>query len=306
MITYNHEKYIVQSIDSVLMQRTNFDYEIVIGEDCSTDKTREIVLEYKAKYTGRIKLLLQEKNVGMMQNFIDTLRACNGKYIALLEGDDYWTDPLKLQKQMDFLEANPEYGMISSDVNLIDENGQAIPDNNMVLKQRANYKSTVDFFDLLEVNHVNTLTVCARADLMKELAGRVIRENLWFVYDHWFWLNISLASKIIIFSEKTAAYRISVNGVSRSKDFFKIRKPLVLQDVIFRFFLYNGNKKINLEEMSIISNYIVETLLFSKLSIRQKVTSFKLLYKYPVLFLLIINSLFIKVYQKIRNISNNF
>jgi acetyltransferase-like isoleucine patch superfamily enzyme len=76
MITYNHEKYIAQAIDSVLMQKSNFDYEIVIGEDCSTDRTRGIILEYKAKYTDKIKLLLKEKNVGMMQNFIDTPKVC--------------------------------------------------------------------------------------------------------------------------------------------------------------------------------------------------------------------------------------
>ena len=121
MITYNHEKYIAQAIDSVIMQKTNFDYEIVIGEDCSTDRTREIVLEYKTKHPDKIKLLLQEKNVGMMQNFIDTLKACSGKYIALLEGDDYWTDPNKLQEQVDFLEANPEYSMCFTARHIVDE-----------------------------------------------------------------------------------------------------------------------------------------------------------------------------------------
>lgn len=115
MITYNHEKFIAQAIDSVIMQKTNFDYEIVIGEDCSTDRTREIVLEYKAKHPDKFKLLLQEKNVGMMQNFIVTLKTCNGKYIALLEGDDYWTDPLKLQKQVDFLQANLVFGKSLAD-----------------------------------------------------------------------------------------------------------------------------------------------------------------------------------------------
>lgn len=121
MITYNHEKYIAQAIDSVLMQKTNFHYEIVIGEDYSTDKTREIVLEYKAKYPDKIKLLLQEINVGMMQNFTDTLKACKGKYIALLEGDDYWTDPYKLQKQVDYLDSHPEYSFCFHNAYVHDE-----------------------------------------------------------------------------------------------------------------------------------------------------------------------------------------
>lgn len=111
MITYNHEAFIAQAIESVLMQQTDFNYELVIGEDCSTDSTREIVVDYHKRYPDKIKLLLNENNLGAMQNFVQTIKACTGKYIALLEGDDYWTDPLKLQKQVDFLEANPEYSL---------------------------------------------------------------------------------------------------------------------------------------------------------------------------------------------------
>lgn len=109
MITYNHEKFIVQAIEGVLMQKTNFRFELVIGEDCSTDRTREICIEYRNKYPDIIKLLLPEKNLGVRENGLATIRACRGKYIALCEGDDYWTDPYKLQKQVDFLEANEEY-----------------------------------------------------------------------------------------------------------------------------------------------------------------------------------------------------
>jgi len=108
-ITYNHEEYIVQAIESILSQKTNFTFELVIGEDYSTDNTRKIVLDFKARYPDKIKLLLQEKNVGMMQNFIDTLNTCSGTYIALCEGDDYWSDPYKLQKQVNFLETNNVY-----------------------------------------------------------------------------------------------------------------------------------------------------------------------------------------------------
>jgi len=121
MITYNHEKYIAQAIDSILTQKTNIDYEIVIGDDYSTDRTREIVLEYKSKHPEKIKLLLQKKNVGLMQNFIDTLKACTSKYIALLEGDDYWTDPKKLQKQIDYMSANPQCVMVHTDYDLFYE-----------------------------------------------------------------------------------------------------------------------------------------------------------------------------------------
>jgi len=116
MITYNHERFIAQAIDSVLMQQVDFDYEIVIGEDCSTDNARSIVIDYRNRFPDRIKLLLNEKNLGMMLNFIQTMQACTGQYIALCEGDDYWTLPHKLQKQVDFLDSHPEFAICSHNV----------------------------------------------------------------------------------------------------------------------------------------------------------------------------------------------
>src|SRR5687768_16687744 len=107
MITYNHEAFVAQAIESVLMQKTDFDFELVIGEDCSTDKTREIVNGYKSKYGERIRVLLPAKNLGINRNLKQTLLACQGRYIALLEGDDYWTSSLKLQKQVNFLDTHP-------------------------------------------------------------------------------------------------------------------------------------------------------------------------------------------------------
>lgn len=112
MITYNHEKFISEAIEGVLMQKTTFPIELIIGEDCSTDTTRSICIDYQKKYPEIIKLQLPETNKGMMRNFIENMQAATGKYIALCEGDDYWTDPYKLQKQVDFLEANPEYSII--------------------------------------------------------------------------------------------------------------------------------------------------------------------------------------------------
>jgi glycosyltransferase involved in cell wall biosynthesis len=111
MMTYNHEKYIAQALDSVLKQKVDFQYEIVLGEDCSTDNTRKIVVKYAKLHPGKFKLLLHKTNIGAINNQYEVFRNCTGKYIAMLEGDDYWTDPLKLQKQVDFLEANPDFAI---------------------------------------------------------------------------------------------------------------------------------------------------------------------------------------------------
>jgi len=104
MITYNHEKFIAQAIDSVLEQKANFDYEIVIGEDCSTDKTYGVCEEYMKRFPKKIKLLRNKNNIGMQKNFTQTFNACRGAYVAFLEGDDYWVDDKKLQKQVDYLD----------------------------------------------------------------------------------------------------------------------------------------------------------------------------------------------------------
>jgi glycosyltransferase involved in cell wall biosynthesis len=108
MFTYNQEQYIGQAIQSVLAQDVNFEYEIVIGEDCSTDGTREVIREFHRRHPERIKLLLRDENVGALRNFAGTIEACKGEYLALLDGDDYWVGTHKLQRQVNFLDAHPE------------------------------------------------------------------------------------------------------------------------------------------------------------------------------------------------------
>ena len=119
MVTYNHEAYIEQAIESVMMQETDFKYQLLIGEDCSTDGTRVICQKLKAKYPAKIELYLHENNRGANSNGVFMYEKCfqsDAKYIAICEGDDYWTDPLKLQKQVDFLEENGDYVLCAHSV----------------------------------------------------------------------------------------------------------------------------------------------------------------------------------------------
>jgi len=111
IITYNHEGFIRECLEGAVNQKVNFEYEIVIGEDNSSDSTKQICIEYAEKYPNLIKFFAREKNLGMIGNWINTIKNCKGKYIALCEGDDYWTDPLKIQKQVEFFEANPYFGL---------------------------------------------------------------------------------------------------------------------------------------------------------------------------------------------------
>lgn len=109
MSTYNHQEYIKQALESVLSQKTNFKYEIVVGDDASTDDTQEILRRYKDKYADIMNVILRSKNIGPLKNSTDILKRCRGKYIAFLEGDDYWIDDNKLQTQIDFLDDHLEY-----------------------------------------------------------------------------------------------------------------------------------------------------------------------------------------------------
>lgn len=127
IITYNHEKFIRQCLEGVMMQQTNFPFEVIIGEDCSTDNTRKIIEEYTERYPGIIKPIYQEVNVGGARNAYEfCYPKLTGKYIAMCEGDDFWTDPLKLQKQVDFLEKNPDCVMCFHRINRVNEKGEII------------------------------------------------------------------------------------------------------------------------------------------------------------------------------------
>lgn len=111
MITYNHEKYITEAIEAILNQKITYDVELIIANDASRDRSDDLIQQIiKTHPKGRIvKYFKHNENLGMMPNFIFALQKCKGKYIALCEGDDYWTDETKLQKQIDFLETNIEY-----------------------------------------------------------------------------------------------------------------------------------------------------------------------------------------------------
>ena len=248
-ITYNHAPYIRDCIEGVLMQKTDFAIEHLIHDDASTDGTEEIIREYEAKYPDIIKPLYEKENQwvkGRRGSRVFNYPRARGKYIAICEGDDYWTDPYKLQKQVDFLEANPEYGLVSTDIlHIVDENRNILPDNSMLKAQRSLYKQDPTFFDLMGVNFINTLTVCARTDLMKETSYRVDRENLWFVYDYWFWMQIAIKSKIRVLKDKTACYRDHSGGISKSKGFYNTRKKYYLSyDLLMSYEELNGEDRV--------------------------------------------------------------
>ncbi|RZJ29333.1 MAG: glycosyltransferase [Flavobacterium sp.] len=284
MITFNHEKFIAQAIEGVLMQKTDFPVRLIIGEDCSTDRTREICIEYKNKYPDRITLRLPEKNMGGMgvANFLANVDACvdGYKYVAMCEGDDYWTDPLKLQKQIDSMEANAEIGMVYTDIKEFHQAsgefkaipGAAVPDDKVVA-------------ELIRQKYINFPSIALRADLLAdvmktvgpELQGKVIGDTRII-------LEFAQRAKVHYIPEVTTVYRVVSGSASHptnigrfvfvADDTYQTRKNFVrrykLNPKLLGIPVCNFNRAI-INNASVHPNYIKCVKLLSHLKITDMV-----------------------------------
>lgn len=228
MITYNHAPYIGKAIEGVLAQKTTFPIELVIGEDCSTDGTREIVFEYQGRYPDLIRLIISESNIGAMQNNARTFAACVGKYVALCEGDDYWTDPHKLQKQVTFLEANPAYAICGHRVKAIDERK---PGYSEIIPVRL-ARNTYSIYDLLRYNFLHTPTIVLRSGryLVNWPAGwEKVRVGDWMICI----LAASQLGDIYLMPDLMAVYRIHEGGIHSTKSRkYKVEVAIDLFEVL--------------------------------------------------------------------------
>lgn len=205
IITYNHEKYIAQALDSVLAQKTDFDFEIVIGDDGSTDKTRDILRDYQGRYPGKIRLLLPENNSGATRNFIKTYRACRGQYAAILEGDDYWTSPGKLQLQVEFLESHPEFALCFTNSRIVNEYGETIKESRLDEDRQKNLTQA----DIISGLVPPTNTVVFRNGLVTEIP-EVFYEAV--NGDIFFFSMLAKHGAAGYIDEVTGDYRVHVGG----------------------------------------------------------------------------------------------
>lgn len=245
MITYNQKGYIVQAIESVLAQRTNFPYELVIGEDCSTDGTREIVFDYQRRFQNRIRVITSDRNVGGKNNSIRTRRACRGKYLAFCDGDDFWHNPDKLQKQVDYMERNPECGVVYSNYNI--RNGR----KNRIIRDFITHKKwTVPekmdpryFIGSKKMSvTILTSTVLLRRDLCEEIiqADPNLHETSHYLMgDIQLWTEMSAAADVGYIPESLATYNVSEESATRSRN---ISNELRFQASLCELMIYLSKK----------------------------------------------------------------
>lgn len=223
-ITYNHEQYIRDALDGFVMQKTNFPFEIVISDDCSKDNTRAIIAEYKEKYPDLFHDVSPKKNMGVFVNFRYVQDSAKGKYIALCEGDDYWTDPYKLQKQVDILEADETLMACCTNCKIVDNYNNIIEDKRGSVV-RDNITGRYNLRDFFRDDHFYpTLSVVYRNVNREEIRAKHFHTENAFLGDWTLWVCLLIYGDMYYLDEVTCVYRVNpmsvthtVNRVARAK-----------------------------------------------------------------------------------------
>lgn len=237
-ITYKHEEFIAQALDSFLMQKTNFKFKIFVGEDCGPDRTADIIREYAQKYPDIIVPFLREKNMGAQRNLIDMCQQATSPYIAFCEGDDYWVDPYKLQKQVDYMEAHPEIRVCCTQTEIIAPKDwhlrswyKPMPDGKLLLPDSTpGYKRFPTFTpaQILNINVAHTST-------------HFYRWNYDLVLPDWYFEGIIGDMPLLLIQlgntrlghipEVTSAYRINEGSIffnkNREQHFLNTRRDMI-------------------------------------------------------------------------------
>jgi len=244
VIAYNQAQYIKQAIDTILMQEVNFEWELVIADDYSTDGTRNILLEYEKQYPERIRLILQKTNVGPEANWLDLMEYPKSKYVLYAEGDDYFTDPHKLQKQVDFLDAHNDYALCFHPVTVMYQDGSR-PDEIFPTPDQRFNKDVLGMADLLTNNFIQTNSVMYRwrftKNSIKEVFPRGVAPGDWFLH-----ILHADEGKIGFIDEVMSVYRKHPGGLwwgsSNDKDEFWKKYGLAWLRLYMEFLTRYGSK----------------------------------------------------------------
>lgn len=230
-LAYNQECYIRQTLDGFVMQQTNFRFEAVVHDDASTDGTAAIIKEYATRYPDIIKPIFETENryskhdgsLGRIMN-----EACTGKYIACCEGDDYWTDPLKLQKQVDILEANPSVSMVHTAFKNVDSDSREIVREDYEQMMKRSHTGNV-LCDLFQGNYILTLTTCCR----REVFSSPFFQDCSVSLDYCIFMTAASMGDIYYLPDVTGCYRLNPQGMMHTI-------ANVVNNIIFQIRIYFG------------------------------------------------------------------
>ena len=237
MITFNHEKFIAQAIESIMSQQTSFEFELVIGDDGSTNNTRAICEQYQKQFGNKIRLIFNDKNIGSVNNFLQNIYSCDGDFIAICDGDDFWTDNSKLQKQVSFLDSHKDYSFCFTNVRSVDANGKQIKPFTQIY-----YNDTFTHESYVAKITPPTVTTLFR----KNMLPKVFPDEFKVLPNTDMFLKALLSEKGKVHFENsvTASYRINNAGVySGLNSFKKLEDKIKAYNLMFSYFKNNTVRK---------------------------------------------------------------
>jgi glycosyltransferase involved in cell wall biosynthesis len=234
VIAYNHEHYIKTCLDAIFSQQVNFSYEIILGEDCSKDKTATFIKTYADQHPSLLKSFIRKKNVGAKSNFLHCFLQCKGEYIVFIEADDYWTHPDKLQKQVDFLDTHPEASACFHNAEIIFEDGTNRPSVLINPSDQKPWIQTADFLIEKETWFMATASVMMRRKYVHPLPE-------WFLQcksgDIPMYVILSEKGPIGYIPEVMSVYRKNTGGISMTDH---VHSDAFIQNRIFMYSQINA------------------------------------------------------------------
>ncbi|MFD3275250.1 glycosyltransferase family 2 protein [Aquirufa echingensis] len=237
VISYNHQNYVKTCLNSILEQKVDFAFEIILGEDCSKDQTAEIIKQYADQYPHLIKAYIRQKNVGAKTNFLHCFLQCKGEYIVFIEADDYWTDPLKLQRQVDFLDQHPHASACFHNAQIIFEDGS---NREPVLINPIDQKPWVESADFLVEKE--TWFMATAAVMMRRKFAQPLPE--WFLHsksgDIPLYVILAEQGPIGYLPEVMSVYRKNEGGISMTDH---VHADAFIKNRIFMYSSINAHTK---------------------------------------------------------------
>lgn len=238
VITYNAETTIAQTIESIVAQKTDYPFEIIIGEDCSLDNTYSVCQQYAAKHDN-ITLIRNSSNLGLVHNWINCLNLCKGKYVMNCAGDDYWHNPNKIQLQVDFMEANPNCVACHTEIDVYNETTKRLTPSYKREKGLKVPQGKIQKKILAGRDHISAVTLCYRKSVLDKHLPKDKYLEMQFPREDWpTLLIVSAYGDIMYLSVSTATYRVGVESVTRTSDYGKIAQRLH-RDKIMTEYLYS-------------------------------------------------------------------
>ena len=241
MLTFNQEKYIAKAIESVLMQIDAPNYNIIIGDDFSSDETSNICLNYKNKYPEKITYLRSPKNVGLIDNYIKCFSYCQNEYVAILEGDDYWTDPYKLSKQYSILKSNENIALVHTNYLLFNQTRNKLTPlpNKVIENTKALHGHVLN--KLLERNFVCAPTVMFKKSVIENINFDEVKSLNFRTIDLLLWLECARIHDIYFQNEVTTVYRVIDHSISHNRDLSNRESWIISQLAIKKYFIEKYN-----------------------------------------------------------------